>query len=151
MTLSVGFVSTRIAGTDGVSLEASKWADVFNQNGHRCFWFAGKLDRDAAKSFIVPEAHFKHKKNQWINEKVLDTKGRTPRVTQAIHNLRSLLKQQLHSFIDRFGIDLLIAENVLSIPMHIPLGLALTETIAETQIPTIAHHHDFSGKEPVFQ
>ena len=27
--------------------------------------------------------------------------------------------------------------------MHVPLGIALTETIAETQIPTIAHHHDF--------
>ena len=27
--------------------------------------------------------------------------------------------------------------------MHIPLGIALTELIAETQIPTIAHHHDF--------
>jgi glycosyltransferase involved in cell wall biosynthesis len=27
--------------------------------------------------------------------------------------------------------------------MHVPLGLALTETIAETQIPTVAHHHDF--------
>jgi glycosyltransferase involved in cell wall biosynthesis len=27
--------------------------------------------------------------------------------------------------------------------MNIPLGLALTETIAETRIPTIAHHHDF--------
>ncbi|MFC1488374.1 glycosyltransferase [Thermodesulfobacteriota bacterium] len=143
MALNVGFVSTRLAGTDGVSLEASKWADVFSQNGHSCFWFAGKLDRDAEKSFIVAEAHFKHKKNQWINEKVLGRKGRTPRVTQAIHNLRSLLKLQLHTFIDQFNIDLLIAENALSIPMHIPLGLALTETIAETQIPTIAHHHDF--------
>jgi glycosyltransferase involved in cell wall biosynthesis len=27
--------------------------------------------------------------------------------------------------------------------MHIPLGIALTEIIAETQISTIAHHHDF--------
>jgi len=27
--------------------------------------------------------------------------------------------------------------------MHIPLGLAVTELIAETGIPTIAHHHDF--------
>jgi glycosyltransferase involved in cell wall biosynthesis len=42
-----------------------------------------------------------------------------------------------------FGINMLIVENALSLPMHIPLGLALTETIAETQIPTIAHHHDF--------
>jgi len=27
--------------------------------------------------------------------------------------------------------------------MHVPLGLSLTEIIAETQIPTVAHHHDF--------
>ena len=27
--------------------------------------------------------------------------------------------------------------------MHIPLGLALTDVIAQTGIPTIAHHHDF--------
>jgi glycosyltransferase involved in cell wall biosynthesis len=38
---------------------------------------------------------------------------------------------------------MLVAENVLTIPMNIPLGIALTELIAETQIPTIAHHHDF--------
>ncbi|MBW2650795.1 MAG: glycosyltransferase family 4 protein, partial [Deltaproteobacteria bacterium] len=31
----------------------------------------------------------------------------------------------------------------LTIPMNIPLGLAVTEYIAETSIPTIAHHHDF--------
>jgi len=33
--------------------------------------------------------------------------------------------------------------NTLTIPMHVPLGLSLTEIIAETQIPTVAHHHDF--------
>ena len=27
--------------------------------------------------------------------------------------------------------------------MHLPLGVAITELIAETGIPTIAHHHDF--------
>jgi len=27
--------------------------------------------------------------------------------------------------------------------MHVPLGMALAETLAETQIPAIAHHHDF--------
>ena len=36
----------------------------------------------------------------------------------------------------------ILPENVLTIPMHLPLGIALTELIAETQIPTIAHHHD---------
>ena len=26
---NIGFISTRLAGTDGVSLETAKWADVF--------------------------------------------------------------------------------------------------------------------------
>jgi len=140
---NIGFVSTRFAGIDGVSLEASKWADVFEQNGHTCFWFAGKMDRDPKKSLLVPEAHFQHPKNQWINDQVFGKKGRKHSVTELIHQLRSLLKIQLHQFIHQFNIDLLIAENALTIPLNIPLGLALSETIAETEIPTIAHHHDF--------
>jgi len=140
---NIGFVSTRFAGIDGVSLEASKWAEVFEQRGHRCFWFAGKLDRNPEKSSLIHEAHFQHTQNQWINNKIIGRKRRKPYITELIHALRSLLKVQLQNFIDQFKIDLLIAENVLAIPMHIPLGLALTETIAETDIPTIAHHHDF--------
>ena len=30
---NIGFISTRIAGTDGVSLELEKWADVFRREG----------------------------------------------------------------------------------------------------------------------
>jgi glycosyltransferase involved in cell wall biosynthesis len=140
---NIGFISTRFAGIDGVSLEAAKWAQVFEEKGNHCFWFAGKLDRDPEKSYLAPEAHFQHAQNQWINETVFGGKRRKPSVTEAIHDLRSLLKVQLHWFIDQFKIDLLIIENALTIPMHIPLGLSLTEVIAETEIPTIAHHHDF--------
>ena len=143
MIKNIGFVSTRFAGTDGVSLESSKWADVFEDNGHRCFWFAGEVDRDPEKSFLVPEAHFQHEQNLWINHHVFGKKGRAQPVTQTMHDMRTSLKHKLHEFINEFNIDLLIAENVLTIPMHVPLGLALTETIAETQLPTIAHHHDF--------
>ena len=52
-------------------------------------------------------------------------------------------KAKPYESIKNFKIDALIAENALTIPLHVPLGLALTEIIAETQIPTIAHHHDF--------
>jgi mannosylglucosylglycerate synthase len=143
MHKNIGFVSTRFAGTDGVSLESSKWADVLQQGGHRSFWFAGALNRMAECSFPVPEADFRTEQNQWINERVFGQKGRKQPVTQTIHDLRSHLKFKLHEFIKQFKIDLLIAENALTIPLHVPLGLALTETIAETQLPTIAHHHDF--------
>jgi len=143
MHQNIGFISTRFAGTDGVSLESSKWADVFQQSGHHCFWFAGALNRPPDCSFHVPEADFRTEQNQWINERVFGQKGRKQPVTQTIHDLRSHLKFRLHEFIKQFKIDLLIAENVLTIPLHVPLGLAVTETIAETQLPTIAHHHDF--------
>jgi hypothetical protein len=143
MSKNIGFVSTRFSGTDGVTLEASKWAQVLKKMGHQYYWFAGLLDRNPERSFLVPEAYFQHDKNRWINELVLGKKRRDPTITDDIHESKVFLKKQLNEFIRQFDIDLLIAENVLTIPMHIPLGIALTEFIAETQIPTIAHHHDF--------
>lgn len=143
MNKNVGFVSTRFFGTDGVTLEASKWATVFQQSNHQYFWFAGLSDRRPERSFVVPEAFFQHEKNQWINDRVFGKQRRDATVTDAIYDLKTFLKKQLKEFIQTFGIDLLVAENIFAIPMHIPLGIALTEIIAETQIPTIAHHHDF--------
>ena len=126
MKKNIGFVSTRFAGTDGVSLETSKWANIFEQNGHHCFWFAGELDRNTNNSLLVPEAHFQNQKNKWINEQVFGKKSRKPPVTQTIHELRYSLKHKLHEFITQFNIDLLVAENALTIPLHVPLGLSLT-------------------------
>jgi mannosylglucosylglycerate synthase len=143
MPKNIGFVSTRFAGTDGVTMEASKWAQVLKNAGHNYFWFAGLLDRSPERCFLVPEAFFQHEKNLWIDRQIFGKKRRDPTVTDAIYELKTLLKKHLIEFIRRFEIDLLVAQNVLTIPMHIPLGIALTELIAETQIPTIAHHHDF--------
>lgn len=139
----IGFVSTRFSGTDGVSLESSKWAEVLRCSGHHIFWFAGETDKTAECTYLVPEAHFQHELNNRINREAFGQRGRTPMLTRSIHALRSLLKMRLHEFINRHSIELLVVENALTIPMHVPLGLALTEAIAESRIPTIAHHHDF--------
>ena len=140
---NIGFVSTRFAGTDGVSLEAAKWAEVLSEAGHHCFWFAGELDKPAEVSELVPEAHFQTERNQDIMQAAFGRKARPPAITDAIHSLRHYLRGRLHDFIRRFDLDMLIVQNALTIPMQIPLGLALSEVIAETLIPTIAHHHDF--------
>jgi mannosylglucosylglycerate synthase len=143
MKRNIGFISTRFAGTDGVTMEASKWGQVFREMGHACYWFAGKLDKDPGRSMLVEEAFFQHPDNQWINDRILGRKHRDPSVTDAIQESKNLLKGQLREFIRKFDIDLIVSQNALTIPMHIPLGMALTEVIAETLIPTIAHHHDF--------
>jgi mannosylglucosylglycerate synthase len=139
----IGFVSTRFDGTDGVSLETKKWAQVLERLGQSVYYFAGKSDQPAEVSFVVPEAHFLHKDVQTIANISYRSSTRPPEITQRIHELRGYLKDRLYEFIKQYEIELLIAENALSIPLHIPLGLALAELIAETGIPTIGHHHDF--------
>ena len=142
--MNIGFVSTRFSGTDGVTLEASKWARVFERNGFGTYWFAGEIDRDPAVSYLAPEAHFQHDLNMKIASAVMGQRRRPAEISELIHAQRAVLKKHLYRFMRRYCIDLLVAENILSLPMQIPLGLALTEVIAETGTPTIAHHHDFS-------
>jgi glycosyltransferase involved in cell wall biosynthesis len=140
---NIGFVSTRFAGTDGVSLESAKWAQVLWDYHYVSYWYAGKLDRDPGVSMLVPEAYFYDRDNVWINERVFGTRTRSAEVTRKIYEIAEHLKQTLYQFVEKFSIDLLIVQNALCIPMHIPLGVALTHFIAETGMPTVAHHHDF--------
>lgn len=150
MPQHIGFVSTRFAGTDGVSLESAKWAQILWDHRHVSYWYAGKLDRDPAISMLVPEAYFYDRDNVWINERAFGRRTRSPDLTKRILGVADHLKGTLYDFVDAFGINILIVENALTIPMHIPLGVALAQFIAETGIPTIAHHHDFYWERPRF-
>jgi hypothetical protein len=164
----IGFVSTRFAGTDGVSLEAFKWAAVLEGLGHKCFYFSGLCDRPAERSRVVPEAFYRHPDIDALNQTAYagdwaataqaraehpEITGlyrdyfsiyvRPPRMTDRIQELKGMLKKRLYEFARDFELNILLVENALTIPLNLPLGLALTEFIAETGFPTIAHHHDF--------
>lgn len=141
--MNIGFVSTRFAGTDGVSLETIKWAKVLEEQGHQVFWFSGLSDHEPESSMCVPEAFFGHPENEWISERVWGQTQRDPLVTERINEMSNYLKSMLKRFVDRFQVDCLVPENALTIPVHIPLGKALTEFLAETSMRAVAHHHDF--------
>lgn len=141
--LRIGFISTRFAGTDGVSLEAAKWVAVLERLGHECFYFAGQADTPPERTRVVPEAFWEHPDIAEIQMDAFSQQTRPITTSRRIAQLKERLKEQIYLFADEFGLDLLIVQNALSIPMNIPLGLALTEFIAETAFPTIAHHHDF--------
>ncbi len=139
----IGFVSTRFAGSDGVSLESAKWARIFEEEGHQVRWFAGELDRPPAESMLVPEAHFNHPESIRINGSIWGRLHRSKEINDLIKAQVELLRSRLYEFVESFGVDIMVAENALTIPMQVPLGIALTDFIAEANIPTIAHHHDF--------
>ncbi|MBN2077564.1 MAG: glycosyltransferase family 4 protein [Spirochaetes bacterium] len=147
---AIGFISTRIAGTDGVSHEIEKWAAILERNGHACFYCAGESDRPRDRSFIIDEAHFGHPDIAAINNGVFGRVARTRGMTRLIHDAASRIREGLERFITTHRIDCIVAENSLTIPMNIPLGIALTELIAETGMPTVAHHHDFAWERERF-
>ncbi len=117
---------------------------------HSCFWFAGELDKDSGTSMCVQEAFFHHPQNEKLNRRLFGVQKRERSLTDLIYRQKEFLKEKLYEFLEKFRIDMIIAENALAIPMHIPLGIAITEIIAETSIPTIAHHHDFFWERPRF-
>lgn len=146
---NIGFISFRFAGTDGVSLETSKWAEVLERMGHNCFYFSGLSDRPEDVSMVVPEAHFLHPEIRERYFRFFGTYQRNPKDTTWVHEMREFLKASLREFIKEFEIDLIIPQNILSYPQNIALSLALAELISETCIPTIAHHHDFTWERKV--
>jgi glycosyltransferase involved in cell wall biosynthesis len=173
---SIGFISTRFAGTDGVSLETQKWATVFERLGHRCFYFAGMCDRGDDRSIVVPEAFYQHPEIDQINQQAYSGSWtvtrearkahpemtflqkdffsiyiRPPQMTRRVNELKEYFKEQLYEFARRFCLEILVIENAVTIPLNLPLGLAITEFIAETGYPTIAHHHDFHWERQRFQ
>lgn len=173
---NIGFISTRFAGTDGVSLETAKWAAVLERLGHKCFYFAGECDREPNRSHVVPEAFYRHpeidKLNQlaysgsWevtkearashpemahLHKDFFSIYVRPPQMTRRVNELKDYFKDHLYEFARRFELEILIVENALTIPLNLPLGLAITEFIAETGYPTIAHHHDFHWERQRFQ
>jgi mannosylglucosylglycerate synthase len=146
----IGFVSTRFHGTDGVTLEARKWAHILQQLGHESFWMAGLLDAPPAISHEAPLAFFNHPRVLAVQENLFGVTKRTRATSNEIQVLKESLKDELYRFVEKFKIEVLIPQNILAIPMHVPFGLAMTEFIAETGLPTIAHHHDFAWERERF-
>jgi len=150
-SFNLGFVSTRFAGSDGVSLETAKWAQVLTERlGHHCYYFSGQSDRPEKISTVIPEAFYRHPEIKENHDTFFTKKFRSPKETKWIYEKKEVLKNELLTFLGKNDICLWIIENALAIPLNIPLGWAITEIIAETGIPTIAHHHDFAWERKRF-
>lgn len=146
----IGFIGTRFHGTDGVTLEAKKWAQILQEQGHQCYWMAGQVDTPPESTFEVPLAYFRHPEVMVLQQRLFGVNTRSRAVTNEIHSIKEKLKDGIYHFIEKFHPEVLIPQNILAIPVHVPLGLAMTEIIAETGLPTIAHHHDFAWERERF-
>jgi glycosyltransferase involved in cell wall biosynthesis len=145
--MKIGLISTRLAGTDGVSLETHKMAHVLRTLGHETVYCAGELD-NPEEGLLVPELHFNDPVALALGELAF---GSPPAqagqddtaVLDQIATRAAFLLPHVRRFVHEYQLDALIAQNVFAIPMQLPLAQALTQVLAETELPALAHNHDF--------
>ena len=138
--MNIWFLSTRIAGNDGVSLETVRWRTILTRMGHKVTFVAGELDR---AGILIPELHFSNQKVIELHDKVVYAKNNFKKVEAEVFEMAGKIEGKLRTAFNGHKPDMLIIANCLSLPMHFPLAVALTRIIEEFKIPTLARHHDF--------
>ncbi|MCJ7537328.1 MAG: glycosyltransferase family 4 protein [Anaerolineales bacterium] len=151
--MRIGFIATRLHGTDGVTLEVEKWAKVLTKLGHEIYYCAGELGGYAKYGTTIPELHFADQTVIALSQRAF---GASPEedgdaLADQIYSRADEMRAPLRSFIRSNHLDLIIVQNALTIPMNLPLGVSLTGLIAELGIETIAHHHDFFWERQRYQ
>ena len=151
--MRIGFISTRLKGTDGVSLEVGKWTQVLRRMGHEVFFCAGELGGYAKDGTSIPKLHFNHQSIVKLSRRAFDGQAEEDgeKLADEIYSVADEIRAPLRNFIRSNRLDLIVVQNALTIPMNLPLGVSLTGLIAELGIDTIAHHHDFYWERQRYQ
>ena len=151
--MRIGFIATRLHGTDGVTLEVEKWAKVLSKLGHEIYYCAGELGGYAKDGALIPELHFADQTVYALSQRAFgyDPEEDGDALADQIYSRADEMRAPLRSFIRSNHLDLIIVQNALTIPMNLPLGVSLTGIIAELGIDTIAHHHDFFWERQRYQ
>lgn len=151
--MRIGFISTRLKGTDGVSLEVEKWSTVLRRMGHDIYYCAGELGGYAKNGTLIPKLHFADQSIIRLSKRAFGEGAEDDgeKLTDEIYAVADEIRAPLREFIRSNHLDLIVVQNALTIPMNLPLGVCLTGLIAELGINTIAHHHDFFWERQRYQ
>jgi glycosyltransferase involved in cell wall biosynthesis len=150
--MRIGFISTRLNGTDGVSLEVAKWSRLLQRQGHEVFYCAGELGGYSQNGTLILKLHFGHQSIQALSKRAFGENAEDAEsIRDEIYATADEIRAPLRNFILSNKLDVIVVQNALTIPMNLPLGVCLTGLIAELGINTIAHHHDFFWERQRYQ
>ncbi|EKD90968.1 MAG: glycosyl transferase group 1 [uncultured bacterium] len=138
--VNIGYLSFRIAGTDGVSLEAERWKIILERMGHKVTFIAGELDQSGV---LIDSLHFTHPEIYKIHEDIITKNIDYKKAEKEIFALSGDIEGELRQVFRQLHIDKLIISNVFSLPIHFPAAVALERVITEFKIPAISRNHDF--------
>ena len=142
----------RVGETDGVSLEMDKWKLQFEKMGHKVMYLAGT--EGTTKAEVVPELDFRSINNlkffRNCYEKMSDYNEPYELVAD-MEDFSDELSKEIAEVIRNNEIDLLVPNNVLSLGLSIPVGMAFAKAIDDTGVKVICHHHDFHWERERYQ
>jgi glycosyltransferase involved in cell wall biosynthesis len=116
------FLSYRLGGTDGVSVEASKWEWALRELGFTTRRVAGELDG-------------MRKDDTWLAFLSIDP---PPDATVAPDALAAALA----------GSDLVVVENICSLPLNPIASTTAADVLSRHRGRVLFHHHDFQWERP---
>jgi len=137
------YLSTRLAGTDGVSLETAKVAAVLEDLGFETVYCAGELDADGPPGELIPAMHFDHHPAADLGRRAFGGDRPDPALEDDIHRQAAELRAELDRVVDRVRPDLLVMQNIWAIPMQLPLAEAAAGLVADRGLPCLSHEHDY--------
>src|SRR5690348_9203561 len=115
MARNIATISFRLGGDDGVSVEARKWEGALRALGFATRRIAGAIeDTGQADDVVLPGL--------------------------AINAPEPVGDQALRAALD--GADLVVVENVCSLPLNLDATVAVTKALENTKARVVLRHHD---------
>ncbi len=147
--MRVALCHFRYGMPDGVSLEMGKWRRALEELGHEAIIVAG--EDPTGEALLFPELSIpwaKGIRHDAFGEK---PKGKPEELLAQIERLSWEISEKFDTLIREREIDLLVIENIWSLPLNIPAALGLLRTAESRGLPVIAHHHDFWWERDIYR
>ncbi len=146
--MRIGIIIGRIGGVDGVALETEKWIEVLQRMGHEIFILSGQFEErhmDQATETLVPEMSFFSPESFWSQKKAFFHPETNPsELIEHINLYSKVIYKKILEWLRKEKIDLVVSENASALPSHLEMGLAISNAVRKSGIPTITHDHDFA-------
>ncbi|MCL4309482.1 MAG: glycosyltransferase family 4 protein [Actinomycetota bacterium] len=143
---SVAFVSYQLKGHDGVSVESEKWIRIFREWGFTVHRIAGFIPGAREYDHIIPELDFLAPRIEAFTEDFFPaagTGGGRDSLERELEDLAGEIGAALARELEAIAPDLLVAGNVFSLPLNIPMSVALCRFLRREKLACVAVHHDF--------
>ncbi len=131
-------------------MEAEKWIGVLERWGYEVHRVAGFIPGAGVNDHIIPELNFRDPVIESFTTSAFSTRREEAEVERELGSLTGLIGEQLAPVLDGIAPDLMVVENLFSLPVNMPLTLALCRYVEEREPPVAAVHHVFYWQSPAF-